>query len=315
MGLTNRELLSTNERLAPRAADTRTRALPAPGSDLATRAARAAGPLLVAHAALVLFSTWALCTFLAGPPPAWLDTPTNQRVLRFAWSFSGPTYVTLGALAALCHASGKFGWRRAGGLFAAGYAISLGAELLGTGTGYPFGPYSYTPLLGYMVGGRVPFPIPLSWFFMVYSSLAIVGRVVRPRAGLANKLLWSVLGGAVLTAWDVSMDPAMTAATHHWVWHVKGAFYGMPYSNWVGWWLTGSVVAFAMMSIVPRREIAERLSPSRFPLVLYAVNGVMPLALCLRDHLWWAVVWGALAMLLPLALARPGRAIPAMVRQ
>ena len=162
---------------------------------------------------------------------------------------------------------------------------------------------------------KVPFPIPLSWFFMVYSSLAIVGRLVRPRVGLANKLLWSVLGGAVLTAWDVSMDPAMTAATHHWVWHVKGAFYGMPYSNWVGWWLTGSVVAFAMLSIVPRREIAERLSPSRFPLVLYAVNGVMPLALCLRDHLWWAVVWGALAMLLPLALARPGRAIPAMVRQ
>ena len=60
-------------------------------SDDARGVERAAWPLLVAHAALIVFSTWALCTFLAGPPPAWLQTPTNQKVLRFAWSFSGPT--------------------------------------------------------------------------------------------------------------------------------------------------------------------------------------------------------------------------------
>jgi len=272
-------------------------------AESAAVAGRAATPLLVAHVALILFSTWALCTFLAGPPPAWLQTPANQKVLRFAWQFSGPTYVTLGALAALCHAAARFGWRRAAALFVAGYAISLGAELLGTGTGYPFGPYSYTPLLGYMVGGRVPFPIPLSWFFMVYCSLAMLGRLVPARPGIANLLLWSALGGAVLTAWDVSMDPAMTAATQHWIWHVRGAFYGMPYSNWFGWWLTGSIVSLAMLSIVPRPEIAERLAPSRLPLVLYAVNGVMPIALCVRDGLWWAVVWGTLAMAVPLALA------------
>jgi putative membrane protein len=284
---------------------------PPPGADAAPASARAATPLLVAHAALIAFSTWALCTFLAGPPPAWLQTPTNQAVLRFAWAYSGPTYVTLGALAALCHASGRFGWPRALSLFAVAYALSLGAELLGTGTGYPFGPYSYTPLLGYLVGGRVPFPIPLSWFFMVYCSLAIVGRLVPVRVGLSNKLLWAVLSGAVLTAWDVSMDPAMTAATHHWIWHVKGAFYGMPYSNWFGWWLTGSVIAFAMTSIVPRAAIADRVSPSRFPLVLYAVNGVMPIALCVRDGMWWAVLWGALAMLVPLALAAARGPMPA----
>ncbi|HKG95115.1 MAG TPA: carotenoid biosynthesis protein, partial [Gemmatimonadaceae bacterium] len=215
--------------------------------------ARAATPLLAAHVALVLFSTYALCTFLAGPPPAWLQSPANQAVLRWAWRLSGPTYVTLGALAALAHAAGAFGGRRALALFAAACSISLGSELLGTSTGVPFGPYSYTPLLGHLVGGRVPFPIPLSWFFMVYCSLAIIGRLIPTPDGLRARLVWAVLAGAVLTAWDVSLDPAMTAATTHWVWHVKGPFYGMPYSNWLGWWLTGTVVAFAMLAIAPAR--------------------------------------------------------------
>lgn len=272
-----------------------------------TAAARAVAPLLVAHVALILFSTVALCTFLAGPPPAWLQTPENQLVLRWAWRISGPAYVTLGALAALAHAAGAFGTRRALGLFVAAFAISLGSELLGTTTGLPFGPYNYTPLLGYLIGGRVPFPIPLSWFFMVYCSLALLGRVLTPYEGLGGKLRWAALGGAVLTAWDVSLDPAMTEATSHWVWHVRGPFYGMPFSNWFGWWLTGTVVAFAMLSIVPGRRIAERASPTRLPFVLYAVNGVMPIALCARDGMWWAVGLGTLAMGIPLALALRAR--------
>ena len=45
--------------------------------------------------------------------------------------------------------------------FAALYAISLTSELLGTGTGLPFGEYSYTPLLGIKWFGLVPVVIPL----------------------------------------------------------------------------------------------------------------------------------------------------------
>ncbi|HKG92665.1 MAG TPA: hypothetical protein VKA84_12265, partial [Gemmatimonadaceae bacterium] len=43
------------------------------------------------------------------------------------------------------------------------------------------------------------------------------------------------------------------------------------------------------------------------PLVLYAVNGVMPIALCARAGMWWAVVLGTLAMGVPLALAAGSR--------
>jgi len=39
-----------------------------------------------------------------------------------------------------------------------------------------------------------------------------------------------------------------------------------------------------------------RLARQRVPVVLYGVNGLLPLALLLRDGLWGAAVLGTLAM-------------------
>lgn len=268
----------------------------------------ASTPLLIAHVVLIIFSTIALTTFLAGAPPAWLQTEASQRALRIGWKFSGPSYVVLGALAALTHAAARIGWRRSLAMMLAGTLISLAAELTGTSTGLPFGPYSYTTLLGWRVGGLVPFPIPLSWFYMVYCSLAIIGRLRTADNGLRTRLIWAALGGATLTAWDVAMDPAMSFATAHWLWHTRGFFYGMPLLNWFGWWLTGSIVAFAMVSIARPSAIAARVSPSSLPLWLYAANGVFPIAICVRHQLWWAAALGSIAMAIPLALAVRARA-------
>lgn len=277
---------------------------------------------LAGHAALSIFSAYAFSTFLAGPPPGWLQTPTNQAILRLGWRFGGPSCVVLGALAGLLHATGLLGGRRAIGIFLAGFTISLAAELLGTATGYPFGPYSYTTQLGYRIGGLVPFNIPTSWFFMLYCSLAICGRLLPSRdagggaVGEGQRWRWAITAGLILTAWDVSMDPAMVR-TAHWIWHLAPAaeqstlgrifgsdvFYGMPLSNWLGWLLTGTLVSRVMLAIVPPALFAERVSPSSFPLVLYGVNGVLPIAICLRQGMWWAAGFGALAMALPLGLA------------
>jgi uncharacterized membrane protein len=290
---------------------------------------------LAAHAALSIFSAYAFSTFLAGPPPEWLQTPASQAALRLGWRFGGPTCVVLGALAALLHAAGKLGGARALAIFAMAFGISLSAELLGTATGYPFGPYAYTGQLGYRIAGLVPFNIPTSWFFMLYCSLAMCGRLLPAQApprrlGQAReRWLWALTAGVVLTAWDVSMDPAMVRTTH-WLWHLRPAaeqsalerfflgdlFYGMPLSNWLGWLLTGTVVAWAMLGIVPPATFAHRVSPSRFPLLLYAVNGILPIAICVRQGMAWAAVLGAVAMGVPLALAvRAGHPRPAISDQ
>ena len=203
-----------------------------------------------------------------------------------------------------------------------GFLISLSSELSGTHTGYPFGPYGYSGLLGYKVLGLVPFNIPTSWFFMLYCSLAMCGRLLAARDDGRSKWVWAAVGGVILTAWDVSMDPAMVR-TAHWLWHparqtllqrwfVSDIFYGMPLSNWLGWLLTGTVVARVMLAVVPPTMWARRVSPTRFPLALYAVNGLLPITICARYGMTWAAVLGALAMLTPLALSiRAGRRVAA----
>ena len=275
--------------------------------------ARVATAALVGHGALLLLSGVAFATFLAPPAPAWLLTPANQKVAALMFSFGGQTTVVLGALAGISHATSRLGLRTALLIFAAAFGISLTAELLGTTTGYPFGPYSYTTQLGYLIGGRVPFNIPTSWFFMLYASLAICGRTLAPDDRGRGKWRWALIAACILTAWDVSMDPAMVATTH-WLWHLPAAadrsllsrvflsdlFYGMPLANWLGWVLTGTVVARVMLAIVPPTRWVADVAPSRLPLVLYAVNGIFPLLICAGRGMWWAVALGALAMAIPL---------------
>ncbi|MDB4893453.1 MAG: putative rane protein, partial [Gemmatimonadetes bacterium] len=160
------------------------------------RDGRLAGIALIGHASLLVRSGIAFATFLGPPAPAWLSTPANQRVAAFMFTFGGQTTVVLGAIAGICHAASRLGWRSALSIFAAAFSISLAAELTGTTTGYPFGPYSYTTQLGALIGGRVPFNIPTSWFFMLYASLAICGRILRADDSGANKWRWAI--GAAL---------------------------------------------------------------------------------------------------------------------
>jgi len=255
-----------------------------------------------AHAGLIAFSTAAMLTILSGPPGPWLQSELSATVMRVAWKFSGLTYVTLGALAAVLHATWAFGLRRAALLFVAAVGLALGTELLGTSTGFPFGGYTYTSLLGYRILGLVPFPIPISWFYMLYCALALCARLFPARDDARTRWLWAAAAAAILTAWDVAMDPAMVR-TSHWVWRKSGVFYGMPLTNWLGWFGTGLMIARVMVTVTPPTLVTELNAREWLPLALYAANGVMPVAICVRDGLWWAAALGAVAMATPLVLA------------
>jgi uncharacterized membrane protein len=259
-------------------------------------------PLLAVHIGAILFASLAFATILAGPPPAWLQTEPNKTIYEIAWKFSGPSVVVLGFLAALLHSIGRLGARRSVMAFALGTLVSLAGELLGTSTGFPFGGYAYTTLLGYRIVNLVPFPIPISWAFMLYCSLAICGRLFSADDSSAGRWKWAAISAVILTAWDVSMDPAMVV-TGHWMWAEAGFFYGMPVSNWIGWLVTGTIVARVMLVFLPPTAIREHVSGSWLPLALYAANGVMATTICYVHGFTWAWSLGILAMALPVALS------------
>lgn len=156
------------------------------------------------------------------------------------------------------------------------YAVSLGAELLGTSAGVPFAAYRYTDALGPKWFGLVPLLIPLSWCAMTLASFTIVRRVL----GVRGRLTTIATGTGLLMAWDLALDPAMSGLTPYWIWGDAGPYFGMPLQNLVGWCLTG-VVLHTLLIMLRAEEWIDR-GPPRFVrgmLVVYAANVALPVGM------------------------------------
>lgn len=183
------------------------------------------------------------------------------------------------------------------GAFVALYAISLGSELMGTRYGIPFGEYRYTEALGTRWFGHVPLLIPLSWFFMAVPSYALARLAFADRA-LPRVLLASL----ILLGWDLTLDPAMSRATAYWVWGSEGAYYGMPWLNLFGWYVTGLALMAALAWMHADRWIAG-LSV-RWLGGYYGANLLLPLGMSAAAGMWGAVAATAGALGVVLLLAR-----------
>jgi uncharacterized membrane protein len=227
------------------------------------------------------------------------ELPGAMDVYVVAFAFFARAHVLLSfvVLAAALYQAGRARWIPS---LIAVYAISLGSEMAGTTAGIPFGPYRYTEGLGPMWFGHVPLLIPLSWFVMAVPSYALAGAFLDAlrRRTVAARV---VIASAILLAWDLALDPAMSFATKYWVWGSEGPYYGMPWLNLAGWYLTGLAIMGVLAALRADRWLDT--VPVRWTVSFYAVNLLLPLGICAAAGLWGAVAVtiGVLA-LLPLAV-------------
>jgi uncharacterized membrane protein len=230
---------------------------------------------LALQAAIVVGSLLGYGIFTARPD---LLAQVDPQARFFAWAFSGFAIgnMLFGGLAVVAEALWRD--RRAALIaFIAVYLVSLGSELLGTTYGIPFGAYSYTELLGTQWLERVPVLIPLSWFTMGWAVWVMARRWTRGWAAVA-------FGTALLVAWDLLLDPAMSKVTSYWIWGDVGSYYGMPWSNLAGWGITGLILLALLHLLAPGPH-----SSARFASWVYGVNYALPLGFCLLNHYWLAV--------------------------
>ncbi len=199
----------------------------------------------------------------------------GQTAFRWSMAGGGAVYMVLGTVAVAIYAYRNLGiWHWLGFMLPA-IGISLGAELLGTSTGFPFGHYHYLDGLGYKIADLVPFTIPLSWFYLGFSTylLARVALESRFKSNWLTNTTAIALGSLLLTSWDFVLDPAMSQTdVPFWLWEQPGAFFGMPYQNFAGWFGTG-VVFMTISTIIWNIKPVELTQVNlKLPLIVYVGN-------------------------------------------
>lgn len=228
--------------------------------------------------------------------PELLNSPAANAFYPRAFSLFPRVQIALAfvVLAIVLVQRVRFRWV---GAFVAIYLVSLGSELLGTTVGVPFGPYEYTHLLGAKWFDHVPFLIPVSWFTMALPSYALAARF-GARARGARVLVASL----ILLAWDLCLDPAMSGATTYWIWGTEGAYYGMPFLNLVGWFVTG-LALMAAFAALRADEWIDAL-PHRWMAAYYGANLALPFGMTLAAEMWLAAAATLLALAACVAVAR-----------
>ena len=186
-----------------------------------------------------------------------------------------PTWVNMAMLPVIAFALylPELGWPKSLAFLAVGCVVGAAAELIGTQTGFPFGPYSYGDFLGAKIAGHVPWLIPPSWYAISIVSLDLGRRLGLGRAGRVGAVaLFMVL-------WDVALDPAMNHAFPFWKYDAGGVFFGMPLVNWAGWALTSALIAVGYEALGGLRAAPSRFVGAWAPR-FYAVNSLFSVGVC-----------------------------------
>ncbi|HMV65223.1 MAG TPA: carotenoid biosynthesis protein, partial [Myxococcota bacterium] len=231
-----------------------------------------------------------------------LDFQARRANIRYKQTVDSPT-----RFPHMLNASGHatLGPRPTWTYFAVAVCASLAMETLGTGTGWPFGNYGYTEGLGAKLFGRVPWSIPLSWYYLSFASYLSARHVllrVAPRAPFAATVLLSTW---LLTAWDLVLDPAMAHPDRHmsfWIWHQRGAYLGMPLVNLAGWMVTGAlIIVVTRLALGAEPDVAH--VPRAYPYAVYLTNLGFGVILCASAGLWAPILLALAAGIAPASVA------------
>jgi uncharacterized membrane protein len=190
-----------------------------------------------AMALLANWRTW--------PVIAWVLTMISIPIMRWVlgdgvlhWGVIAS--VLLQAAAVLVLAQAGWGTRETLRVVALVLPSAWLVERVGSTTGIPFGAYHYTAALAPLLGG-VPLIIPIAWLMMLPAAWAVAAAITGTQSGWR----FVAVSAAAFTAWDFFLDPQMVQ-WGYWVWHEPGGYFGIPWVNFGGWFLSSALITWVV---------------------------------------------------------------------
>lgn len=183
---------------------------------------------------------------------------------------------------AVLHGMERYGKKNILIFFLITWAVSYFFENLSVQTGFPFGFYHYSPSLGML---PVPIVIIFAYFAMGYLSWMIshvlTGQYTKKLEGKQTFLV-PFIAAFIMVMWDLTVDPISSTLQGLWVWTTPGAYFGVPISNFFGWFLV-VFIFFQLFAIYLSRydnikeKKAQTLSNKPFWSETPVVYGIMGL--------------------------------------
>jgi len=170
------------------------------------------------------------------------------------------------------------GWKNTLIIFLILSGFVLFIEGFGIITGIPYGQFYYSSLTGFKLFGLVPWTLPFAFIPLLFGIMAVVTQYVqRP---------WKIilLSGFLLVVVDLVLDPIFVHLGV-WIWITPGIYYGVPLSNYIGWFFTGLISAAILLVL-----LRWRIGPScQFP-IFVAISLILILGFWSGYTLWIGLV-------------------------
>lgn len=186
----------------------------------------------------------------------------------------------------LVHGALRYGWRGILIFVAIALIVSNVLENVSILTGFPFGHYHYTGMLGpklFLVPLLIgPAYIGTGYLAWIIASI-LVGDVRRNSPAL-TLIATPVIAAFAMVVWDLCLDPTLSTILHFWIWEHGGGYFGIPLTNYLGWYLTVYLFyqAFALYARFGPARPADVSMPRAFYLQAVAAYAVIGFSFMLQ---------------------------------
>ena len=160
----------------------------------------------------------------------------------------------------------------------------IGAFLFEEFVGLQSGLYYFTDLMGPRID-KAPLAIGLSWMAVFYmgwfmANLVCDGAPSPRRNSIPRIIVKAAVAALIVSASDLAADP-VSVEGGLWVWIDGGPFFGVPYSNYIGWFFVGTII-LSIIGIINRSNCDESIDFAPFgpklcsiaPLLAFGLMGI-----------------------------------------
>jgi len=216
-----------------------------------------------------------------------------------------PIAVTLVSSAFIIfHASARYGIKRVAVFFLITFLVSWSYENISVVSGFPFGNYHYSDKLGIKLL-YVPIIIMPAYFGTGYLSWTIAQILLnkyKNDGSFSDMFFVPFLASFVMVMWDLMMDPYMSTIRGNWVWENGGAYFGVPFVNFMGWFLCVFTIYVLFSFYIKKRELPDNkiVTEKNYWLQAVLMYALLPVFLIIKSlfadnllvespegHVWW----------------------------